>query len=173
MPTKLGLLASGLPAASAARVFAGKASTAAGIHGWEALRANESVEPMSGAPQHSMQFPIKVLFQGAAAPPEVEASVLEAVAQMEDFCGHITGCQVFLYGPAANDDQSLMISLKLWTPDAEITIAGGRPHNPERRGLKAALQDAFTRAHRELSMLELPQCTCKPAAREPQTVNRA
>jgi hypothetical protein len=111
-----------------------------------------------------MQFPIKVIFQGAAAPPEVEASVVEAVSQLEAFCDHITGCQVFVHGPTASADQGLMISLKLWTPHAEITIAGGRPNNHGRRDLRATLHDAFARAYRELSLLELPSCTCKSTA---------
>jgi hypothetical protein len=113
-----------------------------------------------------MPYPIKVMFQGAAAPPEVEANVFEAVAQLEKFCGHILGCQVFVYGLTCSDDQTFMVSVKLWTTDAEITIAGGRSDNPERHDLEAALHDTFARAHRELSLLELPQCSFNQVASE-------
>jgi hypothetical protein len=144
-----------LPIPSAcAPIVEDKTTAAPGIPGWGVPGPDENL--------HAMQFPIKVIFQGAAARPEVEASVVEAVSQLEDFCDHITACQVFVH--AASSDQGLMISLKLWTPHAEITIAGGRPNNHGRRDLRATLHDAFARAYRELSLLELPSCTCKSAA---------
>lgn len=106
-----------------------------------------------------MQYPIELICQRTPPTHEVEADVFEAIRQLGGYCDHITGCQVLIRGPAHSDDGAYTVSLKLRTPDAEMTIAGGRPGRPEHRSLKLALRDAFAQAY-ELRMLELPLCSC-------------
>ena len=117
-----------------------------------------------------MQYPVEVILQRAQASPDIGASVFDAVSGLEHFCDHILGCQVFVRGPEASDDGVYVVSLKIRTPDAEITIAGSRLNNPEHRSLQAALRDAFAQARRELHLLALPLCTCSAGLHHMQPV---
>ena len=110
-----------------------------------------------------MQYPVEVILQRTAGTPELEASVFEAVGQLEELCDYILGCQVFIRGPAASDQGVYVVSLKLRTPDCEITIAGNRQSDPTHVVLESALRDAFAQARRELHALALPLCTCSGA----------
>jgi hypothetical protein len=107
-----------------------------------------------------MQYPVEVILQRTAGSAEVEACVFDAVGQLEEFCDHILGCQVFICGPDATDAGIFAVNLKVRTPDCEITIAGHRRRDCAHRDLRSALHDAFSHAERELRALALPLCSC-------------
>lgn len=109
-----------------------------------------------------MRYPVELICQRTPPTPEVEAEVFDAIQQLEGYCDHITGCQVLVRGPSASAS-GYTVSLKLRTPDAEMTIAGGRRNAPERCSLKLALREAFAQAAYELRMLDLPLCSCRGA----------
>jgi hypothetical protein len=111
-----------------------------------------------------MQYPIQIIFQRTDAVIESEAAVFEAIGRLESFCDHIVGCEVFIRGPEASDQNIYVVSLKVRTPDCEITVNGDRRAAPEHRELRRALDDAFSHAERELRSLSLPLCTCSGRA---------
>jgi hypothetical protein len=107
-----------------------------------------------------MHYPVKLILQRVPDSPALEASVFDAVRQLEQFCDYILGCQVFIRGPEASDDGVYAVNLTLRTPDSEITVAESRLRHPEHRNVETALSDAFVRARQELRKLEVPACAC-------------
>lgn len=117
-----------------------------------------------------MRYPIEVILQRCESLPDAEADVFASIAQLEEFCDHILRCQVFIRGPSAGDEQVYGVNLIVCTPDAEITISGGRSSCREHRDLRRALDDAFAQAARGLHELALPLCTCSGATHTGQNL---
>lgn len=109
-----------------------------------------------------MKHPIELILANTAATLEIEARVFDAVGRLERFCDHITGCQVFIRGPAASQG-GYAISVKVRTSEHEVLVASEPCNDVSCNDLRDVLHDAFSRTEHRLSEIAPSHCICSGA----------
>lgn len=100
-----------------------------------------------------MQTLLEIDFQGLKATPELQTSIEEHVAELEQRCGRVTACRVVVKGPGGHHRKGGLyeINIRLALPDGREVNVDRTPPEDERHGdLTFALNDAFKQARRQL-----------------------
>ena len=99
-----------------------------------------------------METPAEIDFQGMDATPQLQISIEEHVAKLEERCGRVTACRVVVKGPGAHHRTGLYeINIRLALPDGREVNVARTPQADERyTDLPFAINDTFRRARRRL-----------------------
>ena len=99
-----------------------------------------------------METPAEIDFQGMDATPQLQTSIEEHVAKLEERCGRVTACRVVVKGPGAHHRTGLYeINIRLALPDGREVNVARTPQADERYAdLPFAINDTFRRARRRL-----------------------
>ena len=99
-----------------------------------------------------METPAEIDFQGMDTTPQLQTSIEEHVAKLEERCGRVTACRVVVKGPGAHHRTGLYeINIHLSLPDGREVNVARTPQADERYAdLPFAINDTFRRARRRL-----------------------
>lgn len=100
-----------------------------------------------------MDSPVQIDFQGMAPSEPLRGAIARHVAELETFCGRVTGARVVLKAPTPHHRTSSLyeINIHLGLPDGRAVDVGRTPHQDERHAdPRFAIADAFRRARRRL-----------------------
>ena len=72
-----------------------------------------------------METSAEIDFQGMHATPQLQTSIEEHVAKLEERCGRVTACRVVVKGPVAHHRTGLYeINIRIALPDGrEVNVA--------------------------------------------------
>jgi cold shock CspA family protein/ribosome-associated translation inhibitor RaiA len=100
-----------------------------------------------------MQTPVEIDFQGMKATPQLQASIEQHVAELEQRCGRLTACRVVVKAPGGHHRTSGLyeVHVRLSLPDGrEVNVERTPPADERHSDLTFALDDAFRHARRQL-----------------------
>jgi cold shock CspA family protein len=100
-----------------------------------------------------MQTPVQIDYQGMSARPELQASIEQHVANLEERFGRITACRIVVKGPGGHHQTGGLyeLNIRLALPNGREVNVDRTPHADERHAdLSFAINDAFKRARRRL-----------------------
>ena len=99
-----------------------------------------------------METPVEIDFQGMDATPQLQTSIEEHVAKLEERCGRVTACRIVVKGPGAHHRTGLYeINIRLALPDGREVNVARTPQADERYAdLPFAINDTFRRVRRRL-----------------------
>src|SRR6266702_8149360 len=100
-----------------------------------------------------MQTPVQIDYQGMSARPEVQASIEQHVAELEQRFGRVTACRVVLKGPGGHHRTGGLyeVNIRLALPNGrEVNVARTAQADERHADLSFAINDAFKRARRRL-----------------------
>ncbi len=100
-----------------------------------------------------MQTSPQIQYQGMSATPQIQESIENHVADLEQRCGRVTACRVVLKAPGEHHRKGGLyeVHIRLALPDGREVIIGRTPPADERHSdLEFAINDAFKHARRQL-----------------------
>jgi len=100
-----------------------------------------------------MQTPVAIDFQGIKARPDLQASIEQHVAALEERYGRVTACRVVLKAPGKHHRTGGLyeVHIRLLLPDGREVDVGRTPPADERHSdVSFAINDAFKHARRQL-----------------------
>jgi ribosome-associated translation inhibitor RaiA len=100
-----------------------------------------------------MQTPVEIAFQGMDASPELQASIEQQVAALEQRFGRVTAGRVVLKGPSDRHRSGGLyeVSIRLALPSGrEVNVARTPTADARHADLSFAINDAFKHARRQL-----------------------
>jgi cold shock CspA family protein len=100
-----------------------------------------------------MQTPVEIDYQGMSARPELQASIEQHVAELEERFGRVTACRVVVKAPGGHHQTGGLfeINIRLALPNGREVNVDRTPQNDERYAdLTFAVADAFKRARRQV-----------------------
>ena len=99
-----------------------------------------------------METPAEIDFQGMDTTPQLQSSIEDHVAKLEERCGRVTACRVVVKGSGAHHRTGLYeINIRLALPDGrEVNIARTPQADERYADLPFAINDTFRRARRRL-----------------------
>jgi cold shock CspA family protein len=100
-----------------------------------------------------METPAEIEFVGIAPPPDVHDEIDRHIAQLEKRFGRIIACRVAVRGPGEGHQNGKRIEVKIHLTlpgHKDVTVAQLPPDAQRNTDVRAALNDAFKRARRQL-----------------------
>lgn len=100
-----------------------------------------------------MQTPVEIDYQGMSARPELQASIEQHVAELEQRFGRVTACRAVVKAPGGHHQTGGLfeINIRLALPNGREVNVDRTPQDDERYAdLTFAIADAFKRARRQL-----------------------
>lgn len=100
-----------------------------------------------------MQTPVQIDYQGMSARPEVQASIEQHVAELEQRFGRVTACRVVVKGPGSHHQTGGLyeINIRLALPNGrEVNVDRTAQADERHADLSFAINDSFKRARRRL-----------------------
>lgn len=100
-----------------------------------------------------MQTPAQIEFEGVQASTELQASINQRVAELEERFGRVTAGRIVVRGPGDHHQTGAQyqVSIRLALPDGREVHVGRTPKEDERYAdLTFAVDNAFKRARRQL-----------------------
>jgi hypothetical protein len=98
-----------------------------------------------------VQKPVRIVLEGLAPHPAIEARCRAEVHKLERYYGRITGCTVSISQPHRHRSGGLYsVSVQLSVPGRELVANRGPSEHHGSEDLAVALREAFDRARRQL-----------------------